>query len=93
MNEIDVSFPDGSRIRCPYGTRAEALAERFGSLKFPLVAVKANNEVLPLPTRLEVNVDLKPITLETSDGTMIYRRSLAFSWPSQPGSSSRTGPS
>jgi uridine kinase len=78
VNEIDVSFPDGSRIRSPYGTRAEALAERFGSLKFPLVAVKANNEVLPLPTRLEVNVDLKPITLETSDGTMIYRRSLAF---------------
>ena len=78
MNEIKVTFPDGAMLQCPYGTRAETLADHFGQLQFPLVAVKANNEILPLPTRLEVNVDLKPITLETSDGAMIYRRSLAF---------------
>ena len=78
MNEITVGFPDGTRIQCPYGTRAETLIERFGPLQHPLVAVRANNEVLPLATRLEVNVDLKPVTLESSEGTMIYRRSLAF---------------
>jgi len=78
MNEIDVAFPDGSRLRCPYGTRAEALKERFGELPHPLVAVRANNEILPIATRLEVNVLLEPITLESIEGAMIYRRSLSF---------------
>lgn len=78
MNEIEVRFPDGSSVRCPYGTRAETLAERFGKLERPLLAVRANNEILPLGTRLEVNVDLAPVTLDSRDGTMIYRRSLAF---------------
>ncbi len=78
MNEIDVAFPDGSRLRCPYGTRAEALKERFGILPHPLVAVRANNEILPIATRLEVNVLLEPITLESAEGAMIYRRSLSF---------------
>jgi len=78
MNEIDVTFPDGSRLRCPYGTRAEALKERFGILPHPLVAVRANNEIIPIPTRLEVNVLLEPITLDSAEGAMIYRRSLSF---------------
>jgi len=78
MNEITVRFPDGTRSQCPYGTRVETLVERFGRLAHPLVAVRANNELLPLASRLEVNSELKPVTLESSDGTMIYRRSLAF---------------
>lgn len=78
MNEITVKFPDGASIQCPYGMRVETLVERFGPLPYPLVAVRVNNEVLPLATRLEVNVDLKPVTLGSSEGTMIYRRSLAF---------------
>jgi uridine kinase len=78
MNEITATFPDGTTLSCPYGTRVEALVDRFGAQRHPLVAVKANNEVLPLSTRLEVNVSLVPVTLETGDGAMIYRRSLAF---------------
>lgn len=78
MNEIEVTFPDGSLVRCPYGTRAEVLAARFAPSSFPLVAVKANNEILPLSSRIEVNVALQPVTLNSSDGTMVYRRSLAF---------------
>ena len=78
MNEITVTFSDGSILQCPYGTRAETLINRFGKLSYPLVAVRMNNEVLPLATRLEVNAALKPVTLESSEGTMIYRRSLAF---------------
>ncbi|MFA6507388.1 MAG: nucleoside kinase [Treponemataceae bacterium] len=78
MNEITVKFPDGVSIQCPYGMRVETLVDRFGPLPHTLVAVRGNNEVIPLSTRLEVNVELKPVTLESSEGTMIYRRSLAF---------------
>lgn len=78
MNEIVVSYAEGSQLRCPYGTRAEALAERFGPLSAPLVAVRANNEIVPIGTRLEVNTKLEPVTLDTPEGAMIYRRSLSF---------------
>ena len=78
MNEIDVRFADGTRLRCPYGTRAESLSERFGPLSGQLVAIRANNEIVPVATRLEINVLLEPVTLDSSDGAMVYRRSLAF---------------
>ena len=78
MNEIEVRFADGTRLRCPYGTRAEALSGRFGVLSAPLIAVRSNNEIVPVATRLEINALLEPVTLDTSDGAMVYRRSLAF---------------
>jgi uridine kinase len=43
-----------------------------------VAAVRVNNEILPLSARLEVNAVLEPISLESPDGVMIYRRSLAF---------------
>ncbi len=78
MNEIHVRFLDGTVLTCPYGTRAETLSDRFGSLTRPLVAVKANNEIIPLSTRLEVNTLLEPVVLDTPAGAAIYRRSLCF---------------
>ncbi|GAB1483855.1 nucleoside kinase [Treponema sp.] len=78
MNEIEVRFEDGTMVRCPYGTRAGILSDHFGKLPCALVAIKANNEIVPIANRLEVNTLLKPVTLNTSDGAMIYRRSLSF---------------
>jgi uridine kinase len=78
MNEIDVRFGDGTRARCPYGTRAETLIDRFAALSSPLVALRANNEIVPLATRLEVNTSLEPVLLESPEGAMVYRRSLCF---------------
>jgi uridine kinase len=78
MNEIEIRLLDGSRISLPYGTRAEALSDRFGPLSGALVAFRANNEIVPIATRLEVNTTLEPVTLDTKDGAMVYRRSLSF---------------
>lgn len=78
MNEIEVRFADGSAISLPYGTRAEVLSDRFGPLPGALVALRANNEIVPIATRLEVNTTLEPVTLDTRDGAMVYRRSLSF---------------
>ncbi len=78
MNEIEIRLPDGSKVSLPYGSRAETLTDRFGALSAPLVAVRANNEIVPIATRLEVNTTLEPVTLDTRDGSSIYRRSLSF---------------
>ncbi|MDR2103044.1 MAG: nucleoside kinase, partial [Treponema sp.] len=89
MNEIRVRFTyhnaapapqngEGSFFTCPWGTQVDALIEKAGLLKNSLAAVKINNEILPLSTRLEVNANLEPVFLEVPEGVMIYRRSLAF---------------
>ncbi|MDR1566143.1 MAG: nucleoside kinase [Treponema sp.] len=77
--EIRIRKDSGDElVSCPFGTRAESLVSRFGVLPGPLGAVRANNEILPLSTRLEVNALLEPVLLDSRDGAAIYRRSLAF---------------
>jgi uridine kinase len=78
MNEIEVRFPDGTTIKTMYGTKLESLLEHFGKQDCPIVAVKVNNELLALSSRLEVNASLEPVTMTSSEGTSIYRRSLSF---------------
>lgn len=77
MNEIAVTFPDGTSVRCPFGTRAESLVDRFSPSAEP-AAVKVNNEILSLSTRLEVNSLLEPVPLNSHEGSAIYRRTLSF---------------
>ncbi|MDR2101452.1 MAG: nucleoside kinase [Treponema sp.] len=78
MNEIQVYFPDGSSISCPFGSKIDTFLDRFGIIPGGVAAVRVNNEILPLSARLEVNSSLEPVPLEAPDGVMIYRRSLAF---------------
>ncbi|MDR1107459.1 MAG: nucleoside kinase [Spirochaetaceae bacterium] len=78
MNEIQELFPDGSSAACPFGTPVDAFVDRFGAVPGGVAAVRVNNEIVPLSTRLEVNSVLEPVSREAPDGVMIYRRSLAF---------------
>ncbi|MDR3168175.1 MAG: nucleoside kinase [Treponema sp.] len=78
MNEIQVYFPDGSSAGCPFGTQIDAFLDRFGAIPGGVAAVRVNNEIVPLSSRLEVNATLEPVPLEAPEGVMIYRRSLAF---------------
>jgi uridine kinase len=68
----------GAGIRCAVGTRAESLVEHFALPREKLAAVKVNNEILPLSVRIEMNAVLEPVSLDSPDGVMIYRRSLSF---------------
>ena len=63
---------------CPIGTTLESLSFMFGKLTSALAAVRANDEILPLSARLEVNAKLEPVLLESTEGIAIYRCSLAF---------------
>jgi uridine kinase len=83
MNDIQVRCGGAGTepLRCPYGTRAEAFLPHFtacGIAEADIAAVRVNNEIRPLKTPLAVNSTLAPVPLDSPEGAMIYRRSLAF---------------
>jgi uridine kinase len=78
MRLIELRFAGEPAITAPAGLTAESLIEHFGLPPEEVAAVRVNNEILPLSTRLEVNAALEPVSLRVPEGEMIYRRSLAF---------------
>ena len=80
MKEVTVVFPSGTKKTVPYGTRTADLIEgsELASLSDSLIATMVNNEPTSLSYKIEYNATLEPITLDTSDGSRIYRRSLCF---------------
>jgi uridine kinase len=77
MSDIQVRYANNTTT-CPYGVVAETLLEQLGIDTQTTVALKVNNEIRPLRTRLLVNVTLEPVPYFTHEGAMIYRRSLSF---------------
>ena len=88
MNDIVVRVRNGYRensaeqeeviLNCSTGVLGETLISQFGSLTGTLAAIKVNNEIVSLASRLEVNAVVEPVLLESSEGSSIYRRTLAF---------------
>jgi uridine kinase len=79
MNDIQLRFTGGGGgIMVPYGTRASEITGRFGINENDIAAVRVNNEIRPTSTRLQVNSMVEPVLLDSPEGAMIYRRSLAF---------------
>jgi uridine kinase len=83
MEELRIRFAGGSGATTdpvfgPIGVRADTLIGHFGIQEQDIAAIRVNNEILPLNTRLEVDALLEPVLLESPEGVMIYRRSLAF---------------
>ncbi|MDR1175370.1 MAG: nucleoside kinase [Treponema sp.] len=78
MSEISIKFGSGKEIRTGEDIQADALLDRFDIGEETIAAVKVNNEIRPLSTRIMVNARLEPVPVDSPDGAMIYRRSLAF---------------
>jgi uridine kinase len=83
MNELRIRFAAGpglteGPVLCPIGVQADTLIGHFSVREQDIAAIRVNNEILPLNTRLEANALLEPVPLESPEGVMIYRRSLAF---------------
>jgi uridine kinase len=62
----------------PYGTRTGSLVKELGLGEDEIAAVRVNGEILPLSAELKINAVLEAAPLNSPDGMMIYRRSLAF---------------
>ncbi|MDR1319239.1 MAG: nucleoside kinase [Treponema sp.] len=83
MNDLQVRFiknaeDGGKSANCPFGTSAESLIGYFDAETDKIAAIRVNNEIRPLKTRLVINCTLEPVFLDSPAGTMIYRRSLSF---------------
>jgi uridine kinase len=80
MSDIKVSLgvEKVQTFDCPFGIIADTLLPHFGIAENAVVALRVNNEIRPLKTRLEVNSRLEPVLMDSPEGAMIYRRSLSF---------------
>jgi uridine kinase len=106
MSDINLRFvprpgAEAVPLAVPTGAQADALLATLapGRPDNPgdqILAVKLNNQVIPLSFRLEINGVLEPVSLNSLEGAYIYRRSLAFllalaAWELFPGRSLRIG--
>ncbi|WP_461255213.1 nucleoside kinase [Treponema sp. R80B11-R83G3] len=79
MNNVQIRFINtGKTVTCPYGTIALTLIEHFDIPPEKIAAVKENNELRPLGTSLLVNAAVEPVLMYSSEGVMVYRRTLSF---------------
>jgi uridine kinase len=81
MSDIQVSLAGSVKnetFYCPFGVIADTLLPHFGIAENAIIALRVNNEIRPLKTRLEINSTLEPVLMDSPEGAMIYRRSLSF---------------
>jgi uridine kinase len=78
MSDIKVTLGPDKTFDCPFGVIADTLLPHFGIAENDIIALRVNNEIRPLKTRLEVNSRLEPVLMDSPEGAMIYRRSLSF---------------
>jgi uridine kinase len=81
--DVQVTLDNGTILRGTVGTTIEEFlvyAKKNGyiNLSAPLIACICNQRLRELSYKLEQDVTLIPITLASSDGGRIYRRSLIF---------------
>ena len=81
MSGIQITFTGGEKtqtLSCAYGTIADELLSQHGMADETVIALRVNNEIRPLKTRLTVNSTLEPVPAASAEGVKIYRHSLAF---------------
>ncbi len=78
MRQITVTYASGEKIAFPAGAKVSDTMGHMGSLAWPLAAVLVNNELTPLDATLLTDCSVLPVTLNTPQGAITYRRSLCF---------------
>lgn len=78
MQQINVLYDSGETVAYPSGVRAQAITGPMGALKWPLVAILADNELKGLDSVLETDCRVSPVSSDSAAGASVYRRSLCF---------------
>ncbi|MCS7222812.1 MAG: nucleoside kinase [Anaerolineae bacterium] len=74
-----VRFPDGQVYEGPIGTRLEAFIQAaYPDQEVPIVAALVDGELHELTMPVTTDITVKPLTMHTSDGMRVYRRSLTL---------------
>lgn len=76
---IQLHLADGRTLTGPRGAKVGDFLEIVKrDYKAPIVAALINNELHELTYPMEMESRVTPVTMDTSDGARIYRRSLVF---------------
>jgi len=76
---IQIHLPDGRAVSGPRGAMAgEFLRVVKDDFEAPVVAAIVDSELHELTYPIEMESFIQPVTMDTSDGALIYRRSLIF---------------
>jgi uridine kinase len=77
---ITIKLPNGDKKDYEAGVSVQEIMtdEIFTSVKYPIVAARINNDIASLSYKIEINCSIEAVTLDSREGTNIYRRSLCF---------------
>ncbi|HUH99295.1 MAG TPA: nucleoside kinase [Anaerolineales bacterium] len=75
--QVEIHLPDGRVLSGPRGAQVGEFlkAVEFGA---PVVASIINDELHELTYLIDMDANVRPVTMSDSDGALIYRRSLNF---------------
>ena len=76
---VQIRFPDGGVYEGPIGTTLEEFVlAGLPNAPAPIVAARVNGKLKELTNAIEKDADVIPLSISSSDGMRIYRRSLCF---------------
>jgi len=75
---VQIHLPDGQVLEGPRGTPLELFLKDFSNPKAPIVGAIINDELRELTFPVEMDSNVRAVTMGEADGMRIYRRSLTF---------------
>lgn len=75
---VEVHLPDGRVLSGPRGLPIQVFMQKISDPNLPIVGAVVNNELRELTYPVQMDAQVRPITMGTADGMHIYRRSLTF---------------
>ena len=79
MNLIRITLEDGTHRRCrPHMPAGALLKKPCDARGLPFIGARVNNDIVSLTYPLEVNAEVRFLTMTDPQGMRIYRGSLAF---------------
>jgi len=75
---VQIYLPDGRVLEGPRGSQLADFLAQEDSIQAPIVGGIVNGELRELTYPIEIDSRVKPVTMGSTDGMRIYRRSLTF---------------
>lgn len=78
MPSFSIAFPDDSVRDFSAPVTGSALLSFLDTGKWPVVALRVNNELFSLTRSIDVRARVEPVTTETTEGSNVCRRTLCL---------------
>jgi uridine kinase len=75
---VQIHLPDGRVLEGPRGTQLEEFLRQLNGEGAPIVGAIVNWELRELTFPVDMDSQVRPVTMADADGMRIYRRSLTF---------------